>query len=72
MQRSTFRTFTYVVGFLGIVFVTISNSSKLATTLLITLCIILMVFGFFVTSKWSKFLIGEEQTNQPSYGSMGG
>ena len=66
VEKSTFRVFCYVIGFFGIVFMSISKIGTLGKILGILLCVILMAFGFAVTSKWSRYLIGEEQE-----GSMG-
>lgn len=71
VKKSTFRTFCLVVGFFGIVFLIVSNSSTPVKVLGILFSLIFIGFGYAVTGKWSKYIIGEEQETGHK-GSFGG
>jgi hypothetical protein len=72
VKKSTFRTFSLVVGFFGVVFIIISNAGGFAKFIGITISILFIIFGFLVTGKWSKYIIGEEQEAPGIKGSLGG
>jgi multisubunit Na+/H+ antiporter MnhG subunit len=61
VKKSTIRTFCMMVGVLFIVVVISSHSSTVPAIVGIGLSIILIIFGFVITSPWVKYIIGEHQ-----------
>lgn len=71
VKRYNFRIGCLVVGFIGFVLILISDGEKLLKAIGMIVCILLMIFGFVVTGKWGKLIMGKEVDDENPDGAMG-
>lgn len=70
-----FRLFCSTVSILGLAFILASNAVTPAKVVGVLFCIALLAFGFAVTGRFRKYILGEQMdqatADHQSYGRMG-
>lgn len=71
VKKSTFRLFCLIVGFSGFLLISVKKPSIMVSTIGVVLCALIIGFGYAVTGKWGKYLIGEQMDGERPHGSLG-